>query len=134
MNFKFLLIYTAPDQRLEDNVFNAATKLGYFLEICSLDEISSWSRWNDYELVIVDATSISDLPELISFIKARTPASWIIVLSPAPSHTDVKGPIDSGAGDYDLKYSTKEDILRVIERNLARKKQDNQDLRRNGVE
>lgn len=76
--------------------------------------------WRDYDLVILDAGAISDLPTVISQIRVYNSEARILVFSSSPDWKQAREVILAGGVDYTRKSLNEEYILSTLKKNLAK--------------
>ena len=98
----------------------AVSKLDGTLEVFDVSSARSVS-WQDYDLLILDAGAIQDLPSTISQIRLQDPEARVVVFSPAPTWKQAREVMLAGAADYARKSLDKAYILSTLQKNLARR-------------
>jgi DNA-binding NarL/FixJ family response regulator len=75
------------------------SSLGYDLVISSVKN-KDHIPWPDFDLIIVDAGSISDLTATIKMILEKDPVAKIIVFTPTPKYKQAREVMLAGSADY----------------------------------
>lgn len=98
---------------------NVMSALERDLEIASEAE-TEHILWRDYDLIILDAGIISDLPSKISQIRWQSPEARIMVFSSAPDWKQAREVMLAGAMDYARKSLDERYMLTTLRKVLAR--------------
>lgn len=106
---KTLLLNGQVNQSWIAAVREAVGQLGSTLVVISYIRKGAIA-WSDYELIILDAGSISDLMQTIKHIHQASPRSRIAVFSSAPQYKQARDIILAGASYYE-SMSLDVDIL-----------------------
>jgi DNA-binding response OmpR family regulator len=75
---------------------------------------------NCYDLIIVDAATTDDVPQLVCHLRDRQPKTRIIVASASPTWQRARVAFQAGAMDYIRKSLSKKELLFAVEDVLAR--------------
>lgn len=94
--------------------------LGRDLEYAGEAEMES-ILWCDYDVIILDAGVINDLPSTISLIRSRNAEARIVVFSSAPHWKQAREVMLAGAVDYAPKLLDSKYIFSTLTRNLAKR-------------
>lgn len=116
---KTLLLSGREDQAWAKHLRTAVEFLDKELVVATETAINDLS-WSDYDLVILDAGAISDVPEVILQVRRRNPATHIIVFSSSPTWEQARETMLAGAVDYSPKVFEHTRILEVIRRALSK--------------
>lgn len=73
-----------------------------------------------YDVVIVDATVVKDVPLLISRFRAQQPDTRIVVATASPTWKRAREAFYAGATDYIRKSLNKEEVLSAIQAVLTK--------------
>lgn len=73
-----------------------------------------------YELIIVDATTIKNVPVLVARIRAQQPNVRIVVASASPTWRRAREAFRAGATDYIPKSLNKQELLATFKNILAK--------------
>ncbi len=86
--------------------------------LISEDEIDADMALTNYDLIIVDATTVENIDRLIFRILARNPQVRIVVVTLTPSWREARAVLRSGAVDYLSGALTKKEFSAAIEEAL----------------
>jgi DNA-binding NarL/FixJ family response regulator len=98
---------------------SAMADLDRDLGIASEAEIDQ-IEWRDYDLVLLDAGVVGDLPAVISQIREHNPEARIIVFSSSPDWKQAREVMLAGGVDYTRKSLDREYISSTLKKNLAK--------------
>jgi DNA-binding NtrC family response regulator len=115
----FLLINGACDHYWRKILEEALAPLGT-LEVGKEEDAVKLVRLGSYDLVIVDATAVEDVPLLVARIRAQQSDARIVVATASPTWTRARKAFQSGATDYIRKSLDREDILSAVEAALVK--------------
>jgi DNA-binding NtrC family response regulator len=115
----FLLINGTRERRWLQLLQEALSPLG---KLQAEEERKAIERLSaqEYDIVILDATLIDDVPLLISRIRAQRPDARVVVATASPTWTRAREAFYAGATDYVRKSLNKEEILSVIREVLTK--------------
>jgi CheY-like chemotaxis protein len=89
------------------------TTLGELQVLRETDSVQQIQRRN-YDLVIIDSTSVENEISLISQLRARQPNVNILVVTASPTWKSARDVLLSGANDYVRKALSKDDMLNTV--------------------
>ncbi|HXU38727.1 MAG TPA: response regulator [Blastocatellia bacterium] len=74
-----------------------------------------------YDLVIVDATVVDNVPLLLARIRAQRPSAYVVVATANPSWDKARQAFQAGASDYVSKSFDATEILAVVSAEIKRR-------------
>lgn len=122
MQAKFLWINDAREQYWLQILQQALDSLG-ILETGTTDTILAGGCMERYDSVIIDATVVEDLPDILLRIQKWQPDTKIVVVTVSPTWTRARTAFQAGASDY-IRKSTNPDELRTIFERILRRPAD----------
>jgi len=102
-------------QVLEDTVAPLGT-----LQVGEEEEAVELVLQQSYDIVIVDATAVKDVPLLVSRIRAQRPDARIVVATASPTWTRARAAFRAGATDYIRKSLNKDELSSAFRVALAK--------------
>ena len=75
---------------------------------------------NNYDLIIIDAAAVADVPLLIAHIRDQKPSTRVIVATASPTWTRAREAFQAGAIDYISKTLDKKEILLKLQESLVK--------------
>jgi DNA-binding NtrC family response regulator len=119
MKPRFLLISGEEGHRWYQIFKEAAAPIGSVHFVKEEEAIPAILK-QEYDLVIVDATVVMDVPTLISRIRRKRPDAHVVTAAATPTWTRARDAFHAGALDCIRKSSDKDEILFDLEDALAR--------------
>ena len=116
---RFLLITGSPNSYWQSILSDALIPLGTLEATSEKDAVELVLR-NTYDLIIVDATTVSGTPTLVTQMRSRRWDSRIVVATDLPTWTRAREAFQAGATDYIRKFLDKEELLAVLRIALAK--------------
>jgi DNA-binding NtrC family response regulator len=117
----FLLIGASPNDPWRQVIEGALTSWGV-LQIVSEADVLRLTRRQNYDLIVIDATKVTDVFLLISKIKERKPNVKVVVATASPTWEKAREAFRAGATDYIWRSLNKE-IIRSTLRAIVDKSQ-----------
>lgn len=114
---RFLLISNTEDQHWQQTLKVALAPLG-MLQICIPEEIHGIIEAHSFSLVIINASNIKNLPEMIPQIALHQPNTKIIVATASPTWKEARESFYAGASDYIRKSQDPAEIVTTAKRAL----------------
>lgn len=108
-----LLLIGNPKQHWRKTIQEAIAPFGD-MDVCSESQSGALVDKNDYDLVIMDATSVEHLESLITHIHRVSPDSRIVVATAAPTWQNARDAFRNGAIDYIRKYSERDRLSKFL--------------------
>jgi DNA-binding NarL/FixJ family response regulator len=85
------------------------------LHIVSEDEALWTVAENPYDMVIVDASAVGDVPLLVSRLRDQQPQTRVVVVTASPTWRRARETLRAGAADYIRKSLDEEDLRSKIQ-------------------
>lgn len=117
-NGRFLLIDGASGSRWHQALQSALTQLGA-LEAVEEQEAISRLGGGEYNLVIIDATAVANVPQLVREVRANGPNLPLLVASASPDWEQAREIFRAGATDYILKSHEEEKLRTAVREALG---------------
>lgn len=118
---KLLLVGSQGDSSWVQMVQGALTPLGE-LYLVSEDEALTQLRSRDYDLILIDATYLDDVTNLIAALSAEKDSIPIVVLSIVATWQQVRSILIAGATDYIQKSLDPDPLFKALSEILSRPK------------
>ena len=115
----FLLINGTRERYWHQVLEDALAPLGT-LQIGEEEKAVELVLQQDYDIVIVDATVVRDVPLRVSRIRAQRPDARIVVATTSPTWTRARAAFRAGATDYIRKSLNKDELLSAFRVALAK--------------
>ena len=115
----FLLINGTRERRWGKVLEEALAPLGT-LEVGEERDAVEIVLQQSYDVVIVDATVVKDVPLLVSRIRAQQPDARIVVATASPTWRRAREAFYAGATDYIRRSLNKEEVLSVFQAALTK--------------
>jgi DNA-binding NtrC family response regulator len=115
----FLLINGIRERRWRKVLEEALAPLGT-LQVGEEKDAVEVVLQQSYDVVVVDATVVKDVPLLVSRIRAQQPDARIVVATASPTWRRAREAFYAGATDYIRKSLNKEEILSAFQAALAK--------------
>ncbi len=123
----FLLVSNASDDYWGQLLEQALSPLGS-VQVCREQDTLTLVLQQNFGLIIIDAASVNDASQLVSFILSRQAKAKIVVATASPTWKQARRAFYAGATDYMRKLSDKKEILSTLQAAL---KKDNSRAKRN---
>ena len=114
---KSLLINGQADRQWSDILSRIIVELNFEINISDYSD-NKKIIWEEYELIVLDASIFGDLVEIISQIRSKNNRACVIVFSSAPDWKQAREVLLAGAADYSRKTEEVKYLSSTIERNL----------------
>jgi DNA-binding NarL/FixJ family response regulator len=119
---RFLLVTDSPDDYGHQALREALSTLGS-CQVISEADVVSLLREQAFDVVIVDAGSVTSAPELVSRIRAADFTMEVVVVTLSPHWKIARAVFRAGAADYLPKVLSRAEILAnfrsILERRAA---------------
>jgi DNA-binding response OmpR family regulator len=109
---RFLLINGAEGIHWEKALESALSSLGP-LEAASRDEAPGLIERNEYALVFIDATTVTDVVETVCDLRGRWKSLPIIVAAASTEWAPARATFRAGATDYVIKSYDRQELLSI---------------------
>ena len=119
MRANFLLINGTRESYWHQVLEDALATLGT-VQIGEEEEAVELVLQQSYDIVIVDATAVKDVPLLVSRIRAQRPDARIVVATTSPTWTRARAAFRAGATDYIRKSLNEDELLSAFRVALAK--------------
>jgi DNA-binding NarL/FixJ family response regulator len=117
---RFLLINGRRDHCWRQVLEEALAPLGA-LQTGDEEEAVKLVLQQSYDLVIIDATAVKNVPLLVSRIRAQRPDGRLVVATASPTWRRAREAFQAGAADYIRKSLDREEILLTVQATLDKK-------------
>lgn len=117
-NGRFLLIDGGSGSRWHQALQAALTQLGAMDSVAEQEAISRLDG-GEYNLVIIDATAVANVPQLVREVRANWPKLPLLVASASPDWEQAREIFRAGATDYILKSHEEEKLSAAIREALS---------------
>ena len=84
------------------------------LQIGSEATIDAWLAQSKYAVVIIDASVVAHVPQLIRYIHAQQPAARVVVVAAAPTWQNARDAFQAGAFDYTVKSLNRDELATFL--------------------
>jgi CheY-like chemotaxis protein len=115
----FLLINGIRERRWRRVLEEALAPLGT-LQVGKEEDAVEVVLQQSYDVIIVDATVVKDVPLLVSRIRTQQPDARIVVATASPAWQRAREVFYAGATDYIRKSLNEEEILSAFQAALAK--------------
>ena len=119
-SYRFLLVTDSPDDYGHQALREAVSALGS-CQVIPEAEVVSLLREQVFDVVIVDAGSVTSAPELVSWIRASDFSVQVVVVTLSPHWKIARAVFRAGAVDYLPKSLSKTEILATFQSILERR-------------
>jgi len=116
---RFLLINGSCDHYWREVLEEVLAPLGT-LEVSREEEAIKLVLLSSYDLILVDATAVGNVPLLVARIRAQRPEARIVVATASPTWARAREAFQSGATDYIRKSLNREEILSAVQTALVK--------------
>jgi DNA-binding NarL/FixJ family response regulator len=90
------------------------------LQAVSREEVAKHTPQDHYDVIVVDAATVEDVPSLVSHLRAQWPAARVVVATASPTWKRAREALQAGAVDYIRKSLSEKEILSVFRDILSR--------------
>ena len=84
------------------------------LKIISDRQVETEIGDTEYNLIVIDAAAVEDLPEMVSELKLIKSTLEILIITSAPSWVEARNVLRAGASDYLNRSLTQKEFLSTI--------------------
>lgn len=112
--YRFLLIGTSAGDPWRQIIATASASLGV-LEIAGEADLSRMVQQQEYEVVVIDAGGVDDIPCLIASFRSQKRPPKIVVATMSPTWKRAREVFLAGATDYIRKSMRHEEILLALQ-------------------
>ncbi len=120
MPINFLLIGRPEDTGWRRILRQALTPLGVLETVSEADAGERIAQYRCHAIVIIDATVIENVPELVSRLRRQCPESRIVVATASPTWQRARDAFRAGAVDYIRKSWDSKEMLNAMREILSR--------------
>jgi DNA-binding NtrC family response regulator len=110
---QFLLIGDSCNDPWRQVIEGSVASLGT-LQIAVEFDALSLTRQQDYDVIVIDAARVTDVPLLVSCIRTQKPGARIVVATASPTWRRAREAFRAGATDYIRKSLNKEEVLSAL--------------------
>lgn len=100
----FLLLTNAARSSWSQEAYQALLSFGHVTIVDRLEEILQVAPYG-YRLILIDATGVQNLPDLVARLRRQAPKALIVVSAAAPKPREVRNYLLAGADDAIIKSS-----------------------------
>ena len=116
---QFLLLDGADDSYWKAWLIETLTPLG-ILRVAPADTGVPNADAEPDGLIIIDATAVEDVEELVSRLRTERPERRIVVVTASPDWVHARAAFEAGAADYLPKTLSPKQLLETFQRLLQR--------------
>jgi DNA-binding NtrC family response regulator len=110
----FLLINESSDHYWHEVLERTLTSIGT-LQISTGEDANVLEQLDRFDLIIVDATAVENMPLFVARIRSQRPEARIVVATASPTWTRAREAFQSGAIDYIRKSLDREELLGAVQ-------------------
>lgn len=83
-------------------------------KVVSREEAAKYIAQDHYDVIVVDAATVEDVPSLVSHLRAKWPVARVVVATASPTWKRAREALQAGAADYIRKSLSEKEILSVF--------------------
>lgn len=114
MKYSFLLIGEKMDSMWPLIVEQAVSSMGTF-QVASEQEVIIGTSGGNYDVIIIDAGTVSNPVTLVASLRSRQPEARIVVATASPTWQRAREVLQAGAADYIRKSLDKDQLKAKIQ-------------------
>lgn len=117
---RFLLVHSAADPYWPGIAEAALAPFGDVERCLGADALDALCAAR-YDVAIIDASGVDELPELVARMRARQPRARIVIMTASPTWKRAREAFHAGATDYLGKSLDPEEIRTQIAESMTRR-------------
>ncbi len=110
MDKRFLLVNGAQEDPWHGVIEEALSKLGS-LRVCKTNDVTELLREQIFDVVIIDATTVKDIPLFVARLRLLSRDAKIVVTTALPTWEQAREIFYVGAADYIPKSLNKQELF-----------------------